>query len=360
MPKRILFFSCEPGGAEVLIPAIRLLEDVPGIDVTTTGYGYALERFSKKHVSYAEIAPINLQDPYLFNFFAPDMIITSAASLPGFDMSEKHLWIQAKRRGIPTMAMLDQWQNYTERFSGEGADERLAYMPDWINCLNETGRTAMLNEGFEARRLVMMGHPYLSSLKSDLATLDVTSLRISQRIEASEQVALFVSEPIREHYGLKRGYDQYQVLDYFLTSLAGVHFRQKIIIKLHPKDNRTSFVSISNKFPSLRVQFIYDEISPLECLAISDYIFGMSSLMLVEAYVLGKRVASLQPGLLACDPMVLSRCQLIPSITNFDQKDLLKLEFRAGTPFEVEFRSKKFIEFILRGMSSPHSIEQAK
>lgn len=360
MPKRILFFSCEPGGAEVLTPVIRLLHAQPEFEVTTVGYGYALDRFSENRIIFSEIGPIELEDTNLIDNIAPDLIITSAASLPAADMSEKHLWRQARQRGIPTLAILDQWQNYATRFSGISANERLAYQPDWINCLNEIGWAEMVDEGFDATKLVAMGHPYLSSLKREFAALDISSLRIAQCIEASDRVVLFVSEPIAEHYGLERGYDQYQVLDYFLTNLDTEYTQPKILVKLHPKDYLSSFAKISNKFKDLKVRFVCNEISPLECLAISDYVFGMSSVMLIEAYVIGKRVASLQPGLLVEDPMVLSKYKLIPCITSHNKINPLKLNFQTGEPFDVEFRAGCFQDFIRRVMMSAYPFGQSK
>lgn len=360
MSKRILFFSCEPGGAEVLTPVIRLLDAQPEFEVTTIGYGYALDRFSKNDISFSEIAQIDLEDTNLIDNNAPDLIITSAASLPTVDMSEKHLWRQARLRGIPTLAMLDQWQNYAARFSGISVNERLAYQPDWINCLNETGWAEMVDEGFDATKLVPMGHPYLSSLKRNFTALDISSLRIAQRIEASDRVVLFVSEPIAEHYGVERGYDQYQVLDYFLTNLDTECTQTRVLVKLHPKDCPSSFAEISEKFKGLRVRFISNEISPLECLAISDYVFGMSSVMLIEAYVIGKLVASLQPGLLVEDPMVLSRHKLIPCITSYKKINPLKLNFQSGDLFDVEFKAECFQDFVRRLMVSVYSFGQSK
>jgi len=346
--KKILFFSCEPGGAEVLIPAIRLVQAQPHWEAVVLGYGHALARFAKKEIACIEIGPVLLEDFSLLDIYAPDLLITSATSLPSVDMSEKYLWRQAKQRGIPSLAFLDQWQNYTVRFSGNQEHERLAYLPDWINCLNETGREEMIREGFDEGRLVAFGQPYLSSLKHDLPALDVARLKAKLHISAEDKVVLFVSEPVREHYGNTRGYDQYQVLDYFLSNLADAPERPKILVKLHPKDSRASFHVLEEKFETLSPQFIGNELSPLECLAVSDLIFGMSSIMLIEAYVLGKIVASLQPGLCVEDPLVLSRHNLIPIVLSGEKRNLLKLDCPTHSRFDVEFDQKKFLSFLDR------------
>lgn len=343
-----MFFSCEPGGAEVLIPVIRLVRAQPQLEAVVLGYSYALERFAKKEIPFEQIGPVPKDDFSLFDHHAPDLLIISATSLPSVDMTEKYLWWQAKQRGIPSVAFLDQWQNYAVRFSGKRDHERLAYLPDWINCLNEIGREEMIREGFDEAKLVAFGHPYLSSLKRDLSALDVARLKAMLHIKAGDEVALFVSEPVREFYGDTRGYDQYRVLDFFLSNLANAPDRPRILVKLHPKDNRESFQALAEKFESLPLQFIGNELNSLECLAASDFVFGMSSVMLIEAYILGKKVMSLQPGLQVDDPMVLSRNKLIPIVTSDEKCNLLELDNTLHARFDVEFTAEEFLHFIDR------------
>ena len=45
MKKNVLLFSCEPGGAEVLIPVADLLRREPGMAVSVFSYGHGLSRF---------------------------------------------------------------------------------------------------------------------------------------------------------------------------------------------------------------------------------------------------------------------------------------------------------------------------
>ena len=103
---RILFFSCEPGGAEVLIPAIKLLQAQEKFDVDVIGYGFALERFKSKQVACKQIPSIMLDDFSILESHAPHLVITSATSLPSVDMTEKILWYQARQHGIQSIAFL--------------------------------------------------------------------------------------------------------------------------------------------------------------------------------------------------------------------------------------------------------------
>lgn len=314
---KLLFFSCEPGGAEVLIPLIKRLESEKDFDVVTLGYSHALQRFASKEVHCQEVSPVSATDAPLLDMIRPDWVVTSATSLPERDMSEKYLWHHAQQRNIPSLAFLDQWQNYVPRFSGPGAQERLTYLPDYINCINVTGRDEMIAAGFPPERLLTWGHPYLSSLRNLASSINVEAVR--RRLRCGDaRLALFVSEPIREHYGASRGYDQYGALELFLKMLQQRAGELRPAIKLHPKDDVAHFEGILERYRHLDVLLMPPDINAQEAIMASDYVFGMTSIMLIEGYVLGKPVISLQPGLIGEDPFILSRLGLVKCITTTD------------------------------------------
>jgi hypothetical protein len=354
--KTVLFFSCEPGGAEVLIPVIRLLAQTTPCRVIVLSYGLGAERFARKGTEYIEIASLKEDDDAVIAAFQPALIITSATSLPERDMSEKYLWRIARRAGIPSIAFLDQWQNYAIRFSGVLASERLAYLPDYINCINAIGALEMVGEGFEPQRLVEFGQPYLASLAHDAALLDVADIRHGQGIAPDARVILFASEAIREHYGNSRGYDQYDALGLLLERVSREGGGAVLLVKLHPKDAPAEYMKILGEYPALRAIMIKNELSPLECIAVSDEVYGMTSIMLIEAYILGKKVASLQPGLKVADPCVLSRHGVIPLLLSRDVE--APIRWASSGPgsfkFDFEFQKEKFMEFFQSKLSHSH------
>lgn len=327
--KKVLFFSCEPGGAEVIIPVAKLLASTGDFEVTVTGYGYAIERFERQSLPYTHIEKIEKDDLLFLQRFSPDLVITSATSIPSRDMSEKHLWHLARNAGIKSIAFLDQWQNYSIRFSGVTAQEKLAYMPDVINCIDEIGKREMLAEGFDGSILYPLGQPYLDQLNLIADKLNSAAIRNTLNLGQHEEIILFVSEALQEHYGRERGYTQYDALQIFLKGVAPVKTRS-ILIKLHPKDDINKFKQIQAAFPQHKLLFISNELTPLECIVISNKVFGMSSIMLIEAYIIGKSVASMQPSLKVADPLVLSRYGYIPLVTdedfNMDEFDALSLD----------------------------------
>lgn len=317
MLKKILLFSCEPGGAEVIIPVARLLAETGCYDVTVTGYGYAIDRFEKQRLPYILVEKIEKNDIGFMNRFAPDLVITSATSIPAKDMSEKYLWHLSRKAGIKSIAFLDQWQNYSLRFSGVTEQERLAYLPDAINCIDEIGKKEMIDEGFDSNILHPLGHPYLDRLELIADKLDPIAIRNLLNIGQDENVILFVSEAIEEYYGSERGYTQYDALQVFLKNTRTVN-APSILIKLHPKDDITKFKQIQAAFPQHNLIFISNELTSLDCIVLSNRVFGMTSIMLIEAYILGKPVVSIQPNLKCVDPFILSRYGYVPTMRGID------------------------------------------
>lgn len=344
-------FTCEPGGAEVVIPVARLLAETGSYDVTVTGYGYAIERFERQSLPYILVEKIEKNDISFLNRFSPDLVITSATSIPAKDMSEKHLWHLSRKVGIKSIALLDQWQNYSLRFSGVTEQERLAYLPDAINCINEIGKKEMIDEGFDGNILYPLGQPYLDRLKLIADKLDPAAIRKSLNIGQDENIILFVSEAIEEHYGKERGYTQYDALQAFLRNSKAVK-APLILIKLHPKDDLTKFRQIQADFPEHKFLFISNELSPLECIVISNRVFGMTSIMLIEAYILGKQVISIQPNLKITDPLILSRYGYVPTMRsshfelNLDSETLSDSAQFGKNVLEYKFHGREFLSLV--------------
>lgn len=340
--KKILFFSCEPVGAEVLIPVIQNMLDDNDFEVIVLGYRYAIDRFEKKNIQYKTIEAIKKDDFTLLDKYKPDYIITSATSLPQKDMSEKYLWDNAKKKNIPTIAFLDQWQNYAIRFSGVSEDEYMEYQPNFINCINDIGTKEMLKLGFEGNKLVELGQPYLTNIKNEDKHIDREILLEKLKIKKNQEVILFVSEAIEEHFGKNRGYTQYETLEYLLSNDKFLENKQ-IIIKLHPKDDISKF----NKYDNLIL--IQNEYSALEMINISNYIIGMTSIMLIEAYILEKKVLSIQLNA-KDDLLLLSKYNYINKIDK-NSSALTAKKFQNNGGFEYQFNYIKLKGLILENFN---------
>ena len=336
--KKILFFTCEPGGAEVLIPVIQEMNEDNAFEVIVLSYGLAMDRFNKRNILFETINPIQKDDFSIFLTYQPDYIITSATSLPQKDMSEKFIWHNAKQSDIPTMAFLDQWQNYDIRFSGTSSNEYMLYQPDYINCINDIGKQEMIELGFDSNKLLELGQPYLSQLKNTVL-VDKEKIFEQLNLDKDKETVLFVSEAIYENYGNARGYTQYKTLEYLLDNKEFINNKQ-IIIKLHPKDDITKF----DKYKDIIL--IQNEYTSYEMISVSDFIMGMTSIMLIEAYILEKKVLSIQLNSMK-DLLLLSKYSFIDKITSIDKK-IKEKNFTNKGNFLYTFDYEKLKGYIIK------------
>tara|TARA_Y100001954_G_scaffold237898_1_gene303227 strand:- start:32302 stop:33246 length:945 start_codon:yes stop_codon:yes gene_type:complete len=81
--------------------------------------------------------------------------------------AEQVLRNAARRRGIPSVVVLDFWSNYSLRF--RFADVSLQDMPDIICIMDEGARQEMIEEGFRPELLEISGQPHLEALTLDSA-----------------------------------------------------------------------------------------------------------------------------------------------------------------------------------------------
>ena len=177
--------------------------------------------------------------------------------------------------------------------------------------------------------------------------IDSALIRKKLNISQEENIVLFVSEAIEENYSQHRGYTQYEVLYTFLKNSTPVN-HTSILIKLHPKDDVRKFEAIRTAFTQHKLMFISGELTSLESIAISSRVFGMTSITLIEAYILGKSVVSIQPNLKINDPFVLSRYGYVQVILNAD----FQLDLESDTipelkkRFVYEFKQAKFLSLV--------------
>ncbi|MBO8164291.1 MAG: hypothetical protein H0Z34_11320 [Brevibacillus sp.] len=345
--KTVLFFSCEPGGAEVLVPVIHLLQGQDEYNVVVVSYGQGAPIFEKHGIEYIPGRAYDRNDYTLFERHKPDAIITSASSFPRKDMTERYLWYNAKQLGIPSIAFLDVLQGYELRFCDELDFGKLIYFPDYINCINETGKQELISLGISTDRLKVFGHPFQSEMKLRFRHFDPAPLRKRYGYKQDDKVLLFVSQPIYEYYGDGLGFTQYTVLKYFLEMVCKQKANERIIIKLHPKERKEEFHGLLACYPHLQATIVQNEIPSIDCILIADFVFGMYSTMLTQAYVLDKSVVSFLPGRKV--EYFMTKYDYIHCIESFEEGydyDNHCSYLKNCKPFEYFFDKHEFLEFL--------------
>jgi len=201
------------------------------------------------------------------------------------------------RCGKRTVAFLDHWGHYRERFIRQGEE----CFPDEIWVGDELAETRA-HECFPGSHITLVPNPYFEDLKRDLAAAGRP-----QPVAPDHGLnVLFVSEPLREHglreYGDERhwGYTEEEALRYFMAhlDLLGGSIG-RIAIRPHPSEPLDKYDWVRQEYQSSIVNGGIRTL--LEEIVESDVVVGFESMAMVVGLLAGKRVIScIPPGGKAC------------------------------------------------------------
>ena len=214
----------------------------------------------------------------------------------------------ARAAGLPSVGALDSPINAGFRFRGRSCSP-LTYAPDCLLVPDEQTRAAMAGVGFDDGRMVVCGHPHHDHVRSARERLD-RSRRFPRRAALlpgaapAQKVVVFLTEIssgpdptlfVRdEHYTLtgREGSDRRTdiVLETLLDGIAAISPRPYVVLRLHPKNRPEDFAAYGDE-----IDFMSAGGSPLELIAVSDLVVGMTTVLMVEAALLGRPTLSIVP-----------------------------------------------------------------
>lgn len=336
---KILTYGCDVGGANALGEVIEgfLANHSPRkarLRIFSKGLGYKIWKEKsfpvKKLPKKSEIEKaIEWAD-----------VVFTATSCPAG--TEPLLWRAAKDLGKPAIALLDFWTHYVERFT-DPANGKIVW-PDKILVMDELAKKELINCGAPAENIEITGQPFLARRIKDFS-----GGRISKRTELKGLNIMFVSQPLHKMPNKKKwGYDEFKVLDCIieaLNPLAGFSsgLRPNLIIRAHPRESYRDLKSHLD-LSDIKFKWGFDkENNPDKTIAKCQFIFGMSSMLLIEAALANKTVVSIQPGLVSEDPFPLSRFGYCKRIGKPDILREYVVEKIAGRDREPVKASKEFV-----------------
>ena len=301
---KVLVAAEDPGGASTLVPVIRqLMGRSSEISVRALTRSQATTILSKWLVCCSQdlITDADLQNS--FSAEKPDVLLT-ATSLEG--TLETSVIKLARGYGVPSLALMDSWTNYMWRF-GDPAVVRRDALPDLIAVPDQTAYNEMVAIGFPSPKLLVTGHPLLEGLLDWSRNVDRELLRSQLDVMPEEKLIVFFSQPIAEMHGdrfseLGRGYDEISALEVLDEITRELTCGVKLVVKLHPYENRNDLLSTKSN-----VTLSPKEMQATELMVAGDVICGMSSILLIQAWLCGIPVVSVQPGLRKSDALMLAR-----------------------------------------------------
>ena len=187
---------------------------------------------------------------------------------------------QARMLGIKSIAVIDHWVNYRERFFRQGE----IVLPDEIYvtdgyALHEAERC------FPHVPIYIKPNLYLEELVRQITAVETSR----------ESEVLYALEPIRADWG-KPLAGEFQALEYFVANLVKLGIKQDALIRLrpHPSEVVGKYDEWLASHHELNV--VLDD-SPSLAAAISNvgWVVGCETYALVVALAAGRRVASTLP-----------------------------------------------------------------
>ena len=236
----------------------------------------------------------------------PRCVFTGTAENP--DTLGLELITAARDRGIPSIAFSDARMNSEYRFRGNSEDP-LAHFPDWLLVPDAWTLEAFAGLGVARERIAVCGHPQydlVRDLAREWSKSGIASFRRRYFPEVSldRRIVVFVSEgSIRydllpnasiKDYGMKgRGHDNGRTkvaLEEVLDAIAPMRERPYFVFRVHPIETAGDYAEYAGE-----IDRFSSEGSALEMIYACDLVIGMTSMLLLEAMLLGKPCLAVLP-----------------------------------------------------------------
>ena len=310
----VLFMARDAGAATVLAPVARTLLERYDTTPAIVAYGKAAPAFEAGGLP-AIAFPEEPDPEQVARLLERE---GAAALLTGTSMRterDARFWDGARIAGVPSVAVLDHWRNYAERFTIEEPFDRL---PDVLAVMDECAAREYERLGLPADRIAVTGHPHLSSL-APVAPAERSQARRELGIDAARPVVVFASELLSAHYGTGPerpsylGYTEHDAAGALADALAAVGPDALLLVKLHPLEPGEAFLELTERDgpPQTRVLRAY---APRKTIALADLVTGMTSTFLLEAALMGVPALSIRPGELRREHFIAIHAQSIPSV----------------------------------------------
>jgi hypothetical protein len=196
----------------------------------------------------------------------------------------------AEAQGIPTIHVIDSWTMYRDRMATDG---RPPFIPTLYAVIDDLAAESAAAAGIPRAVLRITGQP----------ALDLTGTHVAAGISHHDKVRLlFVSEPAAADQGTSaasptfRGYTEATVLPLFCRALQPLAGTLEVHLLPHPRE-KPGEVEAAWAAHKGNLQGAVMAQNALEGLGRFDGIAGMASLLLYQAWLLGRPVLSIQPGL---------------------------------------------------------------
>ena len=290
-PDSVLIAARDAGAAAALAPVARALIAEGRFAAVIVAHGKAVAVFERAGLPVLALAqePAEAEIDALLVRDRVRCLLTGTSMRPERD---DLLWAGARRAGIGSLAVLDHWCNYAERFTRRTPFDTL---PDAIAVMDDVARDALVAAGCPPATLRVTGQPYFDDLLERIAALDRAQVRRELGVELDRRLVVFASEPQKRYYGTTLGFSEDTSLAAVIDALGRIDPDALLLVKLHPLQEDKAHDMVHAERPPVEVRVL--RAYPATHLVVAaDAVLGMTSVFLLEGAMGGRPTLSIRPG----------------------------------------------------------------
>jgi hypothetical protein len=296
----ILLYADDPGAVNYLAPLPRALLTI-GI-TSRFVVSPALTCYCKDRDIVADTRQPHQCPEYLLDGIAVVVLGTS---------EEKNCWghqlhFCAKSLKIPIIGVVDMAVNADKRFRGE-SENPLHHAPDWLVVPDTFCESAFAILGFPRDRVLPFGHPHYDAIRSELRKferIDSWRERCFPTAPKDRPLWLFLAEGVdrldpgesfrQDNYTLYgRGDTNFRAaicLQELIDAAQNLSPKPWIVLRPHPKNIPDEFALCLDGVDDWAIDG-----DPIPMLFSADLVIGMTTMLLLEAYLLRRPTLSIIP-----------------------------------------------------------------
>jgi hypothetical protein len=316
--KRIIVVSSDPGVTRALVPVAReLVVRQCEVYIVASGPAVHIWRETVPNIGCAEFDD-NVSENEAAMFIATKEPYAVVVGAGAYNKIEHTFRRAATSCGVFCFALLDYWSCYHLRFRRENADGITYSYPDLVGVMDELSFDDMVNCGFDASRLLIVGAPHLEeSIKCISMATEKNKKMWRTNYGFKKDIVTFVffsqtmtqidSNIADEDYGQDDlppwGFTQGSILREIIQAVSHacekLGKKAQLIVKTHPLENKSVLsraVETGAKSPLLDCRIIEDG-EAWKLISLADVVLSMTSTALLEAALAGKPSFSVLIGI---------------------------------------------------------------
>ena len=285
----ILFFLEDPGSINFLKDLPKYLNDGDiSFNYICEGSAFSFFRdqpffFDKKEMKADEI--LSVKKPHL-------IVVGTSENKNSFSFN---LIKEAKKNSIPTLGIVDMLCNFENRFKGNSTDP-LKHAPNQILVPDKKTKECFESINFSGNNILVAGNPiYQNAISYKKNYIKHDSLHEKLKIlfitEGWDMLNNEASKKNQKYNFFGRGSSDFRTIiamEELVDSIKRSQINSKLTMRVHPNSRFEDFEPIASEF---------DEVSSIinpydDCLK-ADLVVGITSMLLLEAGLLGKPTLSI-------------------------------------------------------------------